>query len=213
MDVADAESVEHAVETVMQERQRIDAVVNNAGIMSIGLAEGFTEEQLLHAMNINFMGAFRVSRAVLPYLRANRSGLLIHVMSVVGRLLFTGCAPYCASKFATRGIRGDPSLRRDTERVATYGPLATLRGGFAAQFSAVFGSANPPHTQDVADAVVTLIEAPAGSRPLRTVCGMDFGANGLNEQIAPIQGEVLRALNMAHMIPALPTKHVSPYPA
>jgi NAD(P)-dependent dehydrogenase (short-subunit alcohol dehydrogenase family) len=66
MDVADAESVEHAVETVMQERQRIDAVVNNAGIMSIGLAEGFTEEQLLHAMNINFMGAFRVSRAVLP---------------------------------------------------------------------------------------------------------------------------------------------------
>jgi hypothetical protein len=61
--------------------------------------------------------------------------------------------------------------------------------------------------------VVTLIEAPAGSRPLRTVCGMDFGANGLNEQIAPIQGEVLRALNMAHMIPALPTKHVSPYPA
>jgi hypothetical protein len=42
---------------------------------------------------------------------------------------------------------------------------------------------------------------------------MDFGANGLNEQIAPVQGEVLQALGMAHMIPAIATKHVGPYPA
>lgn len=240
MDVSDAASVKHAVETVMQEKQRIDAVVNNAGIMSIGLAEGFTEEQLLHAMNVNFMGAFRVSRAVLPYLRAKRSGLLIYVTSVVGRLLFPGCAPYCASKFALEALAeilhyelagtGIESVivepgpypsdllpnspaPADTERVADYGALAALRDNFAAHFSELFGSANPPRTQDVADAIVNLIEAPTGSRPLRTVCGMDFGANGLNEQIAPVQGEVLQALGMAHMIPAIATKHVGPYPA
>ena len=61
MDVSDAESVKRAVERVVQDKKRIDAVVNNAGIMSIGLAEGFTEEQLLNAMDVNFLGACRVT--------------------------------------------------------------------------------------------------------------------------------------------------------
>jgi NAD(P)-dependent dehydrogenase (short-subunit alcohol dehydrogenase family) len=100
MDVCDTESVRRAVDIVLHEAGRIDVAVNNAGLMSIGLAEGFTEEQLLHQMNVNFMGSFRVSRAVLPHLRAQRRGLIVHVTSIVGRLLFPGCAPYCASKFA-----------------------------------------------------------------------------------------------------------------
>lgn len=240
MDVSDAESVGRAVEAVVQETGRIDAVVNNAGIMSIGLAEGFTEEQFLNAMDVNFLGAFRVTRAVLPYLRANRNGVLIHVTSVVGRLLFPGCAPYCASKFALEALAeilhyelagsGVESVivepgpypsdllhnspaPADTGRVEGYGPLAALRENFAAHFSELFGSATPPRTQDVADAIANLIEAPAGSRPLRTVCGMDFGANGLNQQIALVQAEVLRSLGMSHLIPALITKHIGHYPA
>ena len=43
---------------------------------------------------------------------------------------------------------------------------------------------------------------PSGNRPLRTVCGMDFGANDLNGRIAPVQADVLRALGMEQMIPA-----------
>src|SRR5262249_41618264 len=66
MDVCNSDSVQRAVDTVLQEQGRLDVAVNNAGIMSIGLAEGFTEEQMLHQMNVNFMGSFRVSRAVLP---------------------------------------------------------------------------------------------------------------------------------------------------
>jgi len=46
------------------------------------------------------MRPFRVCRAVLPQMRGRRNGLMIHVTSVVGRLLFPGCALYCASKFA-----------------------------------------------------------------------------------------------------------------
>ena len=46
------------------------------------------------------MGPFRVCRAVLPQMRAQRRGLIIHVTSIAGRLLFPGCALYCASKFA-----------------------------------------------------------------------------------------------------------------
>ena len=50
------------------------------------------------------MGPFRVCRAVLPMMRGQRSGLIIHVTSIVGRLLFPGCALYCASKFAHEAL-------------------------------------------------------------------------------------------------------------
>jgi NAD(P)-dependent dehydrogenase (short-subunit alcohol dehydrogenase family) len=240
MDVSSGDSVERCVNQILRERNRIDVVVNNAGIMSIGLAEGFTEEQLQGAMDVNFFGATRVCRAVLPHLRANRSGLLIHVTSVVGRLLFPGCAPYCASKFALEAFAevlhyeltgtGVESVLvepgpypsqllpnspgpADNERLKGYGPLAAIRENFMKNFSELFGSANPPQTQDVADAILRLIESPSGSRPLRTVCGMDFGANALNEKIAPVQAEVLRALGMEQMTPALATQLVGKYPA
>jgi len=100
MDICDTASVLAAVDTVLRDAGRIDAVVNNAGLMSIGVSEAFTEEQVRHQMDVNFMGGFRLSRAVLPHLRAQRSGLIIHATSIVGRILFPACAFYCASKFA-----------------------------------------------------------------------------------------------------------------
>jgi len=234
MDVQDAASVQSAVDAVLREARRLDVVVSNAGIMSIGITEGFTEEQAIRQMDVNFMGSFRVARAVLPHLRAQRSGLIIHVTSIVGRLLFPGCALYCASKFAQEALAevlqyelagtGVESVivepgpypshllanspgPADTERVAGYGDLSTLREKFVAHFSELFGSASSPNTQDVADAILGLVELPAGGRPLRTVCGMDFGTNALNEQMAPVQADVLRALGMPHMIPELITMH------
>jgi NAD(P)-dependent dehydrogenase (short-subunit alcohol dehydrogenase family) len=240
MDVTNSESVNRAVDHVIGEQQRIDVAVNNAGVMSIGLAEGFNEEQMLDAMNVNFMGPFRLSRTVLPHFRAQRSGLIIHVTSIVGRVLFPGCAPYCATKFAQEAfaeilhyelagtgiesviVEPGPYPSRllpnspgpaDSERVAGYGELGSLREKFVAHFSELFGSANPPRTQDVADAVLRLIELPAGARPLRTVCGMDFGANALNESVAPIQADVLRGLGMEQMIPGSATQHLGKYPA
>jgi NAD(P)-dependent dehydrogenase (short-subunit alcohol dehydrogenase family) len=239
MDVREAASVQRAVDEVLQEAGRIDVVVNNAGLMSIGLAEGFTEEQAIRQMDVNFMGSFRVSRAVLPRLRAQRSGLIIHVASILGRLLFPGCALYCASKFAQEALAevlhyelagtGVESVivepgpypsqllpnspgPADAERVASYGELSTLRDNFVAHFSELFSSVNAPNTQDVANAILHLIELPAGGRALRTVCGMDFGASALNEQIAPVQAGVLRALGMEQMIPGLATNHVGKPP-
>lgn len=239
MDVLKADSIERAVGQVQKEAGRIDAVVNNAGLMSIGLAEGFTEEQALYQMNVNFMGSFRVSRAVLPQLRAQRTGLLIHVTSIVGRVLFPGCALYCASKFAQEALAevlhyelsgtGVESVivepgpypsqllanspgPADTERVAGYGQLSALRDQFVAHFAELFHSEKAPRTQDVADAILRLIELPAGERPMRTVCGMDFGANLLNERVGPIQADVLRGLGMDQMICRVTTDHIGKAP-
>ena len=235
MDVRDSDSVQRAVDMVHTAAGRIDVVVNNAGLMSIGLAEGFTEEQVRHQMDVNFMGPFHVCRAVLPQMRARRSGLIIHVTSIAGRLVFPGCALYCASKFAHEAFAevlhyeltgtGVESVivepgpypsqllpnspgPTDVKRNAEYGDLSAIRDNFVAHFSKLFASKDAPRTQDVADAILRLIELPAGARPMRTVCGLDFGASGLNEQIAPVQADVLRALGMDRMIPGLVSDHI-----
>jgi NAD(P)-dependent dehydrogenase (short-subunit alcohol dehydrogenase family) len=230
LDVSNADSIQRAVDRVLAEAGRLDVAVNNAGLMSIGITEGFTEEQALHQMDVNFMGSFRVSRAVLPHLRKQKSGLLINVTSIVGRLLFPGCALYCASKFAQEALAevlhyeltgtgvesvivepgpyptqllANSPAPADQNRVASYGPLSSLREAFVGQFEQLFSSAESPDPQDVADAIRKLIEQPAGQRPLRTVCGLDYGAQAVSEQVAPIQAEVLKALGMEHMVAPL----------
>ncbi len=231
----DAAAIQSAVGDILRETSRIDVVVNNAGLMSIGLAEGFTEAQAAHQMDVNFLGPVRVCRAVLPHLRAQRSGLLVHVTSVVGRLLFPGCAFYCASKFAheayaealqyeltgtgvesvivepgpypSRLLPNSPGPE-DTERLAGYGETAALRERFVQHFADFFSSPNAPATQEVADAILNLVRLPAGTRPFRTVCGVDFGANELNRLIAPMQAAVLRDLGLEFMTPSVVTQHI-----
>jgi NAD(P)-dependent dehydrogenase (short-subunit alcohol dehydrogenase family) len=202
LDVQNTASTQAAVELVVREQGRIDVAVNNAGLMSIGLAEGFTEEQIAHQIDVNFMGTVRVSQAVLPFMRTAKAGLLLHVTSIVGRILFPACAFYCASKFAQEAYAevlnyelagtGVESIVVEpgpypthllanspgpvaAERLAGYGQLAGIRDGFIAHFAQLFASAEAPDPQEVADAILRLVNTPAGERPMRTVCGLDFG--------------------------------------
>lgn len=235
MDVQDAASIDKAFEQILSEQPHIDAVVNNAGLMSIGLAEGFTEAQAEHQIDVNLMGPVRVCRAILPHLRRQGSGLLIHVTSIVGRILFPGCALYCASKFAheayaevlhyelsgtgvesvivepgpypTHLLSNSPGPE-DLDRLTGYGELANLRQRFTEHFGQLFSSPESPQPQEVADAILRLVELPSGTRPMRTVCGLDFGATEVNRTLAPFQAEVLRALGMEAMTPKVVTQHV-----
>ena len=235
MDVQHEEAIEGVVDEILRDTSRIDVVVNNAGLMSIGLAGGYTEAQVAYQLDVNFLGPVRVCRAVLPHLRAQRTGLLIHVTSVVGRMLFPGCAFYCASKFAheayaevlhyeltgtgvesvivepgpypSRLLPNSPAPE-DVQRLAGYGELAGLRDRFVKHFAEFFSSPEAPDTQEVANAILRLVHMPAGTRPIRTVCGVDFGADELNRVIAPFQAAVLRALGLETMTPSLVTEHV-----
>src|ERR1700722_5740790 len=73
MDVRDDKSVESAVARVMQEAGSIDALVNNAGCGLAGAVEDTSTEEAIRQMDVNFMGAFRVAKAVLPGMRQRRS--------------------------------------------------------------------------------------------------------------------------------------------
>jgi NAD(P)-dependent dehydrogenase (short-subunit alcohol dehydrogenase family) len=226
LDVTQTESVNHAVETVIREAGRLDVLVNNAGNMSIGIAEAFTDHQAQQQMDVNFLGAVRTCRAVLPHMRQRAQGLIIHVSSIVGRVLFPACAFYCASKFAleayaevlhyelsglgvesvivepgpfpTQLLANSPEPA-DRSRAEAYGSIAQIREVFSDTFSKFFASEQTTKPQDVADAIARLVGTPSGKRPLRTVCGPDYGAIAINEHTAPIQAEVLRALGMPAM--------------
>ncbi len=100
LNVTKPESVSEAIQGILSANREIDVLVNNAGQMSIGIAEAFTEDQIQEQFAVNFFGPVRLSRAVLPGMRERGSGLIVHVSSIVGRILFPACAFYCASKFA-----------------------------------------------------------------------------------------------------------------
>ena len=103
LDVTDAASVSAAVSTVVQRAGRIDILVNNAGVGVIGAAEESSVAQAQQLFETNFFGLVRLTREVLPYLRAQGSGRIINVASVLGFLPAPYGALYAASKHAVEG--------------------------------------------------------------------------------------------------------------
>jgi short-subunit dehydrogenase len=78
----------------------IDVVINNAGIMPVGLTEAFSMEQVRSCFDVNLFGAISVTKAVLPSMRDQKSGLIINLSSSAGRLSIPYFGLYCASKWA-----------------------------------------------------------------------------------------------------------------
>src|SRR5258705_5765038 len=104
LDVTNDVSVESAVSKVVLECGRLDVLVNNAGYGVMDLAETVTTAQAQRQFDTNFFGVLRMNRAVLPVMKRQKSGLLLHVSSGGGRLVIPGMGLYCASKFAMEAL-------------------------------------------------------------------------------------------------------------
>jgi NAD(P)-dependent dehydrogenase (short-subunit alcohol dehydrogenase family) len=104
LDVTDDASVKRAIEYVVRTANRLDVVVNNAGVSYTGPIEAFTMEQVHQQFDTNVFGVIRVNRAALPQMRAQGSGLLLQVGSVLGRVALPFAGLYGASKFALEGL-------------------------------------------------------------------------------------------------------------
>ncbi|MFC4376395.1 SDR family NAD(P)-dependent oxidoreductase [Nocardia halotolerans] len=104
LDVTDRAAVVTAVDAAVTHFGRLDIVVNNAGTLSMGMIEEFTEAEARAQLEVNFFGALWVSQAVLPHLRAQRSGHLVQVSSIGGLAGFPLSGMYAASKFALEGM-------------------------------------------------------------------------------------------------------------
>ncbi len=104
VDVTRAGQAQAAIDAATARFGRIDVVINNAGYGLVGAFEETSDSELRAIMETNFFGAMHVTRAVLPILRAQRSGAIVNMSSLGGQLSFAGFSAYSATKFAIEGI-------------------------------------------------------------------------------------------------------------
>jgi NAD(P)-dependent dehydrogenase (short-subunit alcohol dehydrogenase family) len=104
LDVTDAAGIESTVKDVVARHGRIDVLVNNAGRTHVGAAEETTDAELRSLFEVHVFGPAALVRAVLPHMRARRSGAIVQLSSVGGQMSFAGFAAYSATKFALEGL-------------------------------------------------------------------------------------------------------------
>jgi NAD(P)-dependent dehydrogenase (short-subunit alcohol dehydrogenase family) len=104
LDVHRPEQIAAAVDAAVAAFGRIDALVNNAGRGLVGAVEETSDAEARAVFDVNVFGLLAVTRAVLPQMRAQGSGLVINVSSVGGFVAWPGWGVYCATKFAVEGL-------------------------------------------------------------------------------------------------------------
>lgn len=104
LDVTDKLSIQKAVAAGIERFGKIDVLVNNAGYGALGALEAATEEQVKQQFEVNFFGLIEVTKAVLPGMRQQKSGIVINISSVGGRVTFPFSSLYHATKFAVEGL-------------------------------------------------------------------------------------------------------------
>ncbi|MDA2925078.1 SDR family oxidoreductase, partial [Acidobacteria bacterium AH-259-L09] len=104
LDVDSDDSVTEAIGAIQKENGPIEVLVNNAGIERIGSIEELDISDFRAVMETNYFGALRCIQAVLPQMRARKSGSIINVTSVAGRISSSPLGSYAASKFALEAL-------------------------------------------------------------------------------------------------------------
>ena len=227
LDVTCSNSIETAVTNTINSFNKIDVLVNNAGIMNVGLAQGFTIPQLEKQMDVNYIGVARIFREVVPHMKKNNSGLFITVSSIAGRIIFPFLSTYNPSKFAvealaeiyryelspfkidsvivepgpfpTNLIKNSPRPE-DTQCLEDYGELKNAAEKTMLNFQE-FMKNNPDCDSNlVAKAVLELINLPYGKRPLRTVCGLDYGVKDINSITEKYQLSILKQMGLDNLV-------------
>ena len=220
LDVTSDESVERAITTALSYGP-LDALVNNAGVMPVGITEAFTMTQIKDLFEVNVYGVARTARAALPAMRKQGSGVIINISSAAGRLSLPFFGIYCSSKWAMEsyvetlnlelegtGVEAvivQPSAHRTelvasspapnvTDRASAYGAMSQGGDRMLGMFQSAFDqNAEINDAQNVADAIQRLIEQD-GPRPVRTVVGEDMGVDGINQAVAPFQNGLIDQL-------------------
>ncbi|KAB7731216.1 SDR family NAD(P)-dependent oxidoreductase [Rudanella paleaurantiibacter] len=139
LDVLDLASIERAVAEGIQTFGTIDVLVNNAGYGAYGPLESFSRDKIQRQFNTNVIGLLDMTRALLPHFRQNRSGILINISSIGGKMTFPLGALYHGTKFAVEGI--SESLHYEVAqfggqvKLIEPGSIATDFGGRSFDFS------------------------------------------------------------------------------
>jgi len=211
LDVTSQASADAAVRRILAEAGALDVVVHNAGHLTIGYVETFTDDDIAHQLDVNAIGAHRVNRAVLPHMRQRRSGTLLYVGSTIPVTTPPFLGPYVAAKAAldalavvtsyevsqfgietsivmpgaiTQGTRHFANATRSSDQqvAAEYAELDPLVERSHAAHEQLFASGTTADPQDVADEISRILSLPAGSKPFRSV--VDAARAGVDHVVA-----------------------------
>lgn len=227
MDVTSDDSVATAMKSIISEAGTIDVLINNAGIMFIVVTEAYSVEKAHLQMNTNYYGVIRVTQAVLPAMRKAGKGLIINTTSIVGRISWPFFGTYNATKFALEGysqslkyelapkgievVMVEPgpfgtgllaSIQPEdrTEVLEGYKDLSAVKDGMLEHFGQFLSTPEAPKPQLVVDAYLNLVEMEHGTRPTRTVVGIDYGTTQINKDFQPMQDDVLKQMQLDFML-------------
>jgi len=227
MDVTKETSVKEAISNILGEAGSVDILINNAGIMYLGITEAFSVAQARFQMETNYFGAIRVMQAVLPSMRKAGTGLIINTSSLVGRMSPPFFGTYTATKHALEGYT--QALRYEvspfgvdvvlvepgpfgtgllasgqapvhSEVLETYGELSGVPTAMGESFAQMLQSEDAPDPQWVVDAYLTLAQMPFGERPTRTVVGITWGVDEINELTQSIQDRILKEMQLENVL-------------
>ncbi|MDJ1478870.1 SDR family oxidoreductase [Cytophagaceae bacterium YF14B1] len=208
--LTDDASLKNAIDTIIAAEGTIDVLVNNAGVTMFGIAESATAEDVQRIFDVNVFAPWKLMKLVLPFMRKQSDGLIINVSSGFGTFSFPFSVVYSASKFGLEGLSEGlhyelrslgvdiaivqpgtfptemsqkVQFGSDTSIVGDYSAIAEFPDKMFAAIGQIIESVKPD-PQNVADAVVNLINLPKGQRPLRTV-------------VDPSTGEIVQRANDA----------------
>ncbi len=221
MDVTSDASVQSAVDGI----GTVDVLINNAGLGYGGPVESFEGDEILAQLDLNIVGTSRASNAVLPGMRAQGDGLIIQVSSTAGRAGFPGFGVYHASKWGLEGmsegmryvlaplgidvviVEPGPFATNFFENMKqgsrqdvmpAYGHIGEFFSGFQGTVMELFENEEAPTDPHiVVDIFDKLIDTPKGERPFRTIAGLDFGFQALNDAAEPIRKAGLESMGIA----------------
>lgn len=182
LDVTQPEQIKAAVQAAIQKFGRIDVLVNNAGYGCVGALEEISEKEIRNVFETNVFGLFEMTRAVLPYMRKQKSGHILNLSSVAGMVAAPGASIYAATKFAVEGHSEGLAAE-----VAAFNIKVTLvePGAFRTDF-ANRSLKVAPYLPEYAEALATTrnyYETIGGQQP------------GDPEKAAELMIEVVRSLN------------------
>lgn len=234
LDVTSDDSVNAGVAQAIAQLGGLDVVVNNAGVGTLGMIEHFTSEDYKKLFDVNVVGVQRVNRAALPHFRAQGSGLLLHISSLLGRVCMPFYGPYNATKWALEAMSDNYRVElsgfgvdsclvepggfpttffenlmqpSDDSRNESYGEFMQAPEAMFKGFADALANIPEQQPQKVADAVLKLVETPAGSRPARTTVdytGMGALVEPANAQLKDIMQNLYGAYHIDHMLNVKP---------
>ncbi|MEM7732105.1 MAG: SDR family oxidoreductase [Pseudomonadota bacterium] len=217
IDVTDEASVLSGVAAAEAALGQIDVLINNAGVGAHGIQENFNTDDFQRLFDINLFGVQRMIRATAPAMRTRGNGLILNVSSLLGRVVMPFYGPYNASKWALEAMTenyrielsgfgvdvaivepgGFPTTFFDNlihpslpDRNESYGPMAEAPDAALQGFDD-FLKANPQQNpQLVSDAVLSVVNTPAGSRRFRTT----VDTIGMGALVDPMNGQLSDAI-------------------